>query len=55
MLSLPGSRWKQNNNDKDDLRLWSDQAFQKQAAKFWQDLAKELKDHPAIVGYNILK
>ncbi|MFP3027691.1 MAG: glycoside hydrolase family 5 protein [Wolbachia sp.] len=54
MLSLPGSRWKQNNNDKDDLRLWSDQAFQKQAAKFWQDLAKELKDHPAIVGYNIL-
>ncbi|WP_280143519.1 hypothetical protein [Wolbachia endosymbiont of Frankliniella intonsa] len=40
MLSLPGSRWKQNNNDKDDLRLWSDQAFQKQAAKFWQDLAK---------------
>ncbi|MDX5462502.1 MAG: cellulase family glycosylhydrolase [Wolbachia endosymbiont of Tetragnatha montana] len=54
MLSLPGSRWKQNNNDKDDLRLWSDQAFQKQAAKFWQDLARELKDHPAIVGYNIL-
>ncbi|WP_264704572.1 glycoside hydrolase family 5 protein [Wolbachia endosymbiont (group B) of Apotomis betuletana] len=54
MLSLPGSRWKQNNNDKDDLRLWSDQAFQKQAAKFWQDLARELKDHPAIVVYNIL-
>lgn len=54
MLSLPGSRWKQNNHDRDDLRLWKSQNFQKQAARFWQDLAKELKDHPAIVGYNIL-
>jgi endoglucanase len=54
MLSLPGSRWKQNNNNADDLRIWSNPIFQKQAAKFWQDLARELKKHPAIVGYNIL-
>jgi endoglucanase len=25
-----------------------------QAAVFWQDLAIALKDHPAIVGYNLL-
>jgi len=54
MLSLPGSRWKQNNNDKDDLRLWQDTSFQQQAAKFWQDLAVNLQNHPAIIGYNIL-
>ena len=54
MLSLPGSRWKQNNNDKDDLRIWNDVNFQQQAAKFWKDFAAELQDHPAIIGYNIL-
>ncbi|WP_342269490.1 cellulase family glycosylhydrolase [Rickettsia endosymbiont of Orchestes rusci] len=54
MLSLPGSRWKQNNHDQDDLRIWEDIKFQKQAAKFWQDIALELKDHPAMIGYNIL-
>ncbi len=54
MLSLPGSRWKQNNKDKDDLRIWLNSEFQKQTIQFWQDLAQQLKDHPAIVGYNIL-
>lgn len=54
MLSLPGSRWKQNNNDQDDSRLWKDDKFQKQAAQFWMDLAFQLRDHPALVGYNIL-
>ncbi|GAB4164118.1 MAG: cellulase family glycosylhydrolase [Rickettsiaceae bacterium] len=54
MLSLPGSRWKQNNQDKDDLRIWKKEKYQAQAALFWQDLAAELKDHPAIVGYNLL-
>jgi hypothetical protein len=54
MLSLPGSRWKQLNGDKDDLRIWSDIKYQKQSAKFWHDLAYALKDHPAIIGYNIL-
>ncbi|RTK93497.1 MAG: glycosyl hydrolase [Rickettsiales bacterium] len=54
MLSLPGSRWKQNNKGKDDLRIWTDKKYQTQAALFWKDLATALKDHPAIVGYNIL-
>lgn len=54
MLSLPGSRWKQNNQDKDDLRIWKDEKYQAQAALFWQDLAAALKDHPAVIGYNIL-
>lgn len=54
MLSLPGSRWKQNNQNKDDLRIWKEQMFQSQAAHFWKDLAEELKDHAAVVGYNIL-
>lgn len=53
-LSLPGSRWKQNNQGQDDLKLWEDEAYQKQAALFWKDLAEVLKDHPAIVGYNLL-
>lgn len=35
MLSLPGSRWKQNNHDNDDLRIWTDKTFQTQASKFW--------------------
>ncbi len=54
MLSLPGSRWLQNNKDLDDLRIWKNKKYQKQAAQFWQDLALELKDNPAVVGYNIL-
>ena len=43
MLSLPGSRWSQNNHDKDDLRIWKEEKFQKQAALFWKDLAGELR------------
>lgn len=54
MLSLPGSRWKQNNKDQDDLQLWQNKHLQKAAAKFWQDLASKLHNHPAIIGYNIL-
>lgn len=54
MLSLPGLRWKQNNHNKDDLRIWKDEKYQAQAAFFWEDLATALKGHPAIVGYNIL-
>lgn len=54
MLSLPGCRWKQNNQDKDDLRIWKEEKYQIQAAQFWQDLAAALKDHPAVVGYNLL-
>lgn len=54
MLSLPGSRWKQNNGDQDDLRLWMDTDYVNAAFHFWQDLAEALKDHPALIGYNIL-
>lgn len=54
LLSLPGSRWKQNNNDQDDLRIWQDEKYQAQAVLFWKELANLLKDHPAVVGYNIL-
>ena len=54
MLSLPGSRWKQNNQYIDDLRIWQSEKYQAQAALFWQDLAGALKDHPAVVGYNII-
>lgn len=28
MLSLPGSRWKQNNKDKDDVRIWKNKKYQ---------------------------
>ncbi len=54
MLSLPGSRWRQNNGGKDDLRLWESQEYQMQAQQFWMDLATELKDFECVVGYNIL-
>ena len=53
-LSLPGARWLQQNDDKPDHRLWQDNDFQKQSVKFWADLAAELKNHPAVVGYNII-
>ncbi|WP_299840850.1 cellulase family glycosylhydrolase [uncultured Paracoccus sp.] len=53
-LSLPGRRWSQQNGGVYDDRLWSDAAYQDQAARFWADLAGALKDHPAIAGYNIL-
>jgi endoglucanase len=54
MLNLPGNRWKQLNNNRDDSRLWRDERYQQQAIQFWQDLAQELKGNPAIVGYNII-
>ena len=54
LLSLPGSRWRQNNQDQDDLRLWKQKEYREQACRCWKSLAKELKDHPAIVGYNVL-
>lgn len=53
-LSLPGARWRQQNGNKEDLRLWKDSRYWAQATAFWQDLARHLKDHPAIVAYNIL-
>ncbi len=52
MFSLPGARWRQHNKGKFDYRLWTDEAYQKQALLFWKKLAAALKDHPAIVAYN---
>ena len=54
MMSLPGARWRQLNDGVDDGRLWQEPGFQSQAFEFWRQLARELKDHPAIVAYNPL-
>ncbi len=53
-LSLPGARWKQHNDDKNDLRLWRSEAFHAKAALFWQQIAMTLGDHPALVAYDLL-
>lgn len=52
-ISLPGSRWVQSNYGVRDGRLWKENKFQQQTFQFWHDLAVRLKNHPAIVGYNI--
>jgi aryl-phospho-beta-D-glucosidase BglC (GH1 family) len=54
MLTLPGSRYTQANGGTPDFRLWRDPRFLPQAARLWRDLARRLKSHPAIVGYNPL-
>ena len=54
MLSLPGARWKQLNDNEDDTRLWEDREFHRRAFAFWRQLAARLKGHPAIVAYNPL-
>jgi len=53
-LSLPGCRWMQNNDDKHDMRLWEDFAYQQKAVQFWTDLASELRDYSCIVAYDLL-
>ena len=53
-LGLPGNRWVQKNSGKKDLRLWNNKKYWQQSALFWQDLAKQLKDHPAVYAYNII-
>ncbi len=54
MFSLPGSRWRQNNGDKDDLRIWTSPEFRPQACAFWRQLARSLRGHPAVVAWNPL-
>ena len=54
MHTLPGNRYYLNNNGKDDFRIWHLEDYQKQVSLFWQDLVKEIKDHPAVVGINII-
>ncbi len=53
-LSLPGARWRQNNDGKFDVRLWRDAAYWEQAEAYWRDLAEALADYPAVAAYNIL-
>ncbi|MEM8872618.1 MAG: cellulase family glycosylhydrolase [Planctomycetota bacterium] len=53
-LSLPGALWRQHNDYESDARLWTDLAYHDQAARFWADLALAVRDHPALVGYNIV-
>lgn len=53
-LSLPGCRWRQNNGNKPDSRLWEDPIYQKEAIRFWVDLASELKRYSCVVAYDIL-
>jgi hypothetical protein len=53
-LSLPGSRWIQQNGNRFDDRLWNDKRYWQQSAAFWRDLAGALKDHPAIAAYNLV-
>lgn len=53
-LSLPGARWRQHNGYEDDLRLWSDLAFQDQTVALWRDLALAVGDHPALVAVNVV-
>mgnify|MGYP001820252059 FL=1 len=54
MLNLPGCRWVQKNEGKQDYRLWNEERYQEQASAFWKELASKLKDHPAVVAYNPL-
>ncbi len=54
VFSLPGCRWKQQNDNKFDYRLWQDKKYHAQSAAFWKELASAVKDHPAIMGYNLL-
>lgn len=53
-LSLPGSRYTQNNDFKHDMRLWESDYYWVQTIHFWKDLAYELKDFDNIVAYNII-
>jgi hypothetical protein len=52
-LSLPGSRYSQNNGYKPDSRLWVDYKYQDMAIRFWIDLAREFKDYDHV-AYNLI-
>jgi hypothetical protein len=53
LLSLPEARWKQHNNGVEERGIWEDFKKQETAIRFWKELATHLKDHPALVGYNL--
>ena len=54
MFSLPGHRAKKDVSDASDGRIWRQEKYQEQAFAFWRDLARRLRNHPAIVAYNPL-
>ena len=53
-LSLPGARWRQMNGDRRDGRLWTDKRYWNESRQFWRDLARALRQHPAIVALDLL-
>jgi endoglucanase len=53
-ISMPGCRWRQRNNNRRDGRLWKDFAFWRQSNQYWRDLARALRDHPAIAGFDLM-
>lgn len=53
-LSLPGCRYRQNNQNQPDQRLWNSYEYWDQAVQFWTDLVGELKKYDNIVAYNII-
>lgn len=53
-ISIPGEKWSQSINGKKDGRLWKNFDYTNQVSRFWKDLAIRLREHPAIVGYNLV-
>jgi hypothetical protein len=53
-LSLPGNRWRQQNGNKSDFRLWREPRYADEAEAFWRQLATAVKGHPALAGYNLV-
>lgn len=53
MLSLPGNRWTQHNNGVEERVIWESFEEQNAAIDCWRQMARSLKDHPAVVGYNV--
>lgn len=54
MFQLPGQRYGNPNEVGIDGRLWQDEKYWIHAFEFWKQLARAVKDHPAIVTYNPL-
>lgn len=52
--SLPGARFRPQNDGIDDRRLWSEEYFLERSAEFWRRLAIAFKGHPAVVAYDLL-
>ena len=54
MLSLPGARWKQLNNDRDDARLWKEKKISSPGLRILASTRRTPENTPAIVAYNPL-